>query len=430
MKQGTMNYSRIISHRYLPYLLGATVCAGFCYIGSKLLFQYHEDNFGFDFRVIWLAGKMWAGGQNPYGPLFAQEYIKSFGPAMNMLGWLYPPFWYPFCVVLGLLPVSVAHVIWTAVNVLALFCATYLVARGVAEVTRQKVGLMFWSGLAFVCLMQATAIAIYIGQTSIFVYLGFSALSYGLLTSRPAAVVIGLFFLALKPHIGVVAFLSTFALSNYRVVVLIAGIACLLSTAPILVGGMYWTEMEGFVRNMAEYPSMSTANYPANLTGIINIVGLFLTNSSNSVINLTCVILGIAFGCFNFYNSTLDNPLETEDGKVAALSLFIASTLFLSPLHGYDLVSLATIAILAFAIPLPSRAAIITGLCLCFHPRNISAVLRIDNPTGNAFPESFFTSVALVIVVIGAIWAVLQTHRAVGSVGERQAEPKAPQKLY
>jgi len=49
---------------------------------------------GMDFRDIWVAGQIWAAGEDPYGSSFAAEYLAAFGYDRGEI-WLYPPYWYP-----------------------------------------------------------------------------------------------------------------------------------------------------------------------------------------------------------------------------------------------------------------------------------------------------------------------------------------------
>jgi hypothetical protein len=54
-----------------------------------------------DFRLVWLAGRLWLAGESPYGPSFARNYVELFGPSINMY-WSYPPSWFPISALFGL----------------------------------------------------------------------------------------------------------------------------------------------------------------------------------------------------------------------------------------------------------------------------------------------------------------------------------------
>ena len=72
---------------------------------------------GMDFRDIWIAGKIWTTGENPYGLSFAAEYLAAFGYDRGEI-WLYPPYWYPIAAPFGLFSFSVANSVWKAINFL------------------------------------------------------------------------------------------------------------------------------------------------------------------------------------------------------------------------------------------------------------------------------------------------------------------------
>ena len=139
--------------------------------------------------------------------------------------------------------------------------------------------------------MQATAITVYIGQTSILIYFGFSAIIFGILKERPAILIVGLVFVALKPQIGVVAIAAVAALRRHRWTLLPTAAIGLVSIAPIIVGGDFRATTEGFFSSLTRY-NLAGSNSPGDLTGLINILD-YLSSSSIHPFILT-VISGLA----------------------------------------------------------------------------------------------------------------------------------------
>ena len=171
--------------QWLPVLFA---CLGILYLLPKLFSSQDEE--GFVFRMIWMAGKLWTSGQDPYGPLFVTQYESS---GLGPLGqhWNYPLYWYPIAVSLGHLPLPVAAGLWKAINFMLLIAATHLTARALADCSKQQYASIFASGLAFVCFMQAVAVSFYNGQTSIIAYFGLAAFIFGLLKRRGDWVSVG-----------------------------------------------------------------------------------------------------------------------------------------------------------------------------------------------------------------------------------------------
>jgi hypothetical protein len=90
----------------------------------------------------------------------------------------------------------------------------------------------------------------------------------------------------------------------------------------------------------------------------------------------------------------------------------VTVTFFLVPLHAYDIVSLTAVVMLLFALPRGGRWLIVAGLLICLRARNLSLALGITNPSSDRFPESFLVSIALLLVLAGTVWALLQTLSA------------------
>jgi hypothetical protein len=353
-------------------ILALFACLGILYLVPKMLpilnIGPHDH---FDFGGLWLAGKIWASGQNPYdGPLFEKEYIDFLNllvvpPPSNgvrELLMLYPPYWYPLLVPFGFLSFKIAISIWKVINFSLLIGATHLIARALADAACQKYMPIFLVGIGFVCFMQATAISLWSGQTSILVYFGLSAMIFGLLKARPLVLIIGLVFLALKPNIGVVAFAAVAALHRYRWTILPAAAVCLLASAPIAFTGGYRASIEGFLANLALQPR--TVSYtPNGINGLIRISD-YLFSSSNASLGTPIVILAaIVCVVVVFHNSSFNKApeIDSAQNKVASLALLVTIIFFFVPLHSYDLVSLAAL-LMIVAIPFAGRWLIALGL--------------------------------------------------------------------
>ncbi len=392
-------------------LLAAFACVGILYLVPKVLPILHlEPQDHFDFQHTWLAGKFWVSGLNPYdGPRFQRAYLDTFnlveGPAAGLqVLWLYPPYWFPLAAPLGLLPFPVAISIWKAINFSLLIGATHLVARAAVDTVQQKYLPVFFTGIGFVCFMQATAVSIWGGQSTILVYFGLSAIIFGLLKARTFSLIVGLIFVALKPQIGVVAFAAVAGLNRYRWTILPPALICFLASAPIALAGGYRASIEGFLANLARQPyTMSYVS--SDINGIIRVLDLLssFSVSTNSLIAvLTAVICSFAL----FLRSTCFGKRDLVDGRqrIASVALFIAITFFCVPLHDYDFVSLAILSMLIVAMPLAGRWVTAIGLLISARPGNLLTVFSSINATVLAIPESHLITLALFLLLVGALW--------------------------
>src|SRR5690349_20664197 len=91
------------------WLLALWACLGLVYLSPKLLSALNvgpQDYF--DFEQIWLAGKLWVSGQNPYLPPVIPVVPYDGSSALTASTWFYPPYWYPLIVPFGLLPFKIA----------------------------------------------------------------------------------------------------------------------------------------------------------------------------------------------------------------------------------------------------------------------------------------------------------------------------------
>jgi len=399
-------------------ILTLVACLGIFYLVPKVLsisfFHVGSPDY-FDFQLIWHAGQVWASGQNPYDG--AAFYGTSFGSSAPS-SWFYPPYWYPLIVPFGLLSFHSALAVWKIANFLLLIVSTHLIARALADVTHQKYLPIFLSGICFISFMYATAVTVWSGQTSILVYFGLSALIFGLLKMRPAMMIVGLAFLALKPQFGVLAFVAVAALPGFRWVVFPAGAICLLGSFAIALTADYRASIEGFFLNLTRH-SEHAANTPPHLTGAIHIADYFFQISNVTLITIVVFVSAVICIAILFRKFPLDNATEPKsaDHGIAILGVFIAFSLFVIPFHYYDMVALTVLFMMIVATPLAGRWLIGLGLLLTYRPDFIWRAFGVANP--EEILLSHLVSSGLVLIVVGAAWS-LWAHAAANQFGQNQ----------
>jgi hypothetical protein len=398
-------------------ILALSACLGILYLAPKVLSILNAGPHDyFDFQQLWLAGKIWASGNNPYDGAFFPNihYEPSNRPPLSP--WFYPPYWYPLIVPFGLLPFQMALSIWKIINFLLLIGATHLLARALADFTGQKYLPVFLSGIVFSCFMYATAVTVWSGQTSILVYFGLSALIFGLLKARPSMLIVGLVFLALKPQIGFMAFAAVAALHRYRWTVLPAAAICLTSSTAIAITGDYRASVEGFLVNLTRH-SEHAANSPPHLTGLVHVLD-YVSISNASFSTLIVFFIAIIGVVILFYVSPFNKPpkIGITQQIVANLALFIALSFFLIPFHYYDMISLVALLMMIIAVPLAGRWLIALGLLICFRPDYLLHTIGIANA-----PEvqiSHLVSAGLSLLVVGTMWSFLVSRSKAGLPAE------------
>ena len=392
--------------QYELIVLAPLACFGILYLVSKVVMAPSLGPKDYiDFQDIWFAGKLWASGKNPYdGSLFPND--------QHLSTWFYPPYWYPFVVPFGLLPFQSALSIWKALNLSLLIGGNYLMARAVADLAQQKWLPLFLAGTFYVCFMHAGPAALWIGQTSIIVYFGISALIFGLVKARPPMLMLGLLLLALKPQIGIVAFAAVAALKTYRWAVIPPSIICLLNSAAITITANFRASIEGFIANLPRH-SEHDANSPPHLTGLIHILDSFWSIHGGLVVTLSILSAAILCAVVAFYQLPIGKPRTIESAwqTAAGLAVFLATTFFITPLHYYDMISLVTLLMIIIAIPLRGRWLVALGLFLCFRPDYLGRAAGIVQP--NEIFECHVMSAGLVLIVTGTVWALLATRSKV-----------------
>ena len=385
-------------------VLTVIACLGVLYLAPKVLSILHirpEDYF--DFELFWRAGRSWASGQNPYE---GTAILNGDGSAQTAVStWFYPPYWYPLIVPFSLMPFQIALTVWKVLNFILLIIATHLIARALADITRKNYFLIFVSGLAFVSFMYATAVTAWDGQSSILVYFGYSTLVFGLLKQRPSMLILALVSLALKPQIGLLAFVAVGTLRQYRWTVVPAGMICLLGSATVAITANLPGSIEGFLVNLTRH-SEHSANTPPHLTGAVHILDSLFTLPNSSIVALVIFSAGIILTFFLFYSSPVNTPGSSPNSKqsIAILVLFIALSLLIVPLHSYDVLSLVAVFMMTTTVPLEGRWIIGFGLLLCYRPDFIWRAFGVVKPEEIILSD--LISPGLLLIFIGATWAL------------------------
>ena len=301
---------------------------------------------GYDFRFIWLAGESWRRGINPY----TAEYY-ALGKQLIASGhipdlWAYPPNWYLPAVLIAQAELETASVIWSFANIGMVLAASALLTAAIPlqrfenaprnwafDTVRQHMDArlnVFFLHVCAIAVLQPTALTLSVGQTSILVYFGTSLLVYGLARDRQLASVLGLSILLLKPQIAACVCLALVMSQTHRPLVVNAVALAVAMALPAFI--LAPTAGSDFLVNLTQYDDMWSASHPQETTGFRYLVwtvsGLDPGNLMSMVVALLCMA-GLTL--------TLNREWRATDG-VGLVTLAIAVTIALAPLHFYDMV--------------------------------------------------------------------------------------------
>ena len=376
----------------------AAALAGLAYVIPK----FFQPGGGLDFKLIWLAGKLWSEGKNPYGEEFLNAYLPEFGAGPNTHFWVYPPYWFPISTFFAHFSFGTALWLWGILNIALLITGTYLIARCCTRNDQGRFWLVFGAALFFVCTMQATAVTASIGQTSVLVYFGFSCLLYGISSGRVSLVALGLTVLALKPNIGLFAFLAVAMMPKFRIATLFSGALCLVSSAVLVP---HHEQIAGFLKALAKYydPNL-TANGPANLVGLIHFLPFMHATAILAAGLIAMIAMQRRFG-------------GSADDVIGSFPLFVVITLFFTSLHSYDLVALG-IPFMALIVDRHwQRWAVLAGLLICYRSGNLALSTGLSLEASDIFPESTIASVGTAVVLLGlllrpSLWEALSFSKS------------------
>ncbi|MBU3079252.1 glycosyltransferase 87 family protein [Sphingomonas quercus] len=351
----------------------ACLAVAIAYLIAKSTFY---DGEGGDFLSYWTAGRIWADGGDPYSGrfmflarrLFPGSSLAHAGPH-GAAPWFYPPQWWLVATPVASLPADVALCVWRAGNALLLVLASVALARALP---RAGVPLPGWAMPVFLVVaafMTPTPMALAAGQSSILIFAGYCLYARGLMLSERITLAFGLFLLLLKPPFGVPAAAALLLLPHGRSALAIAGTATLVGCLPQFAANGVMPTIHGMLANTASYGTYPP-NDPFILSGLNQIVvHAFGGGVPASAALLPCVVTSMAAALLLHAR----NDAGAEGGALTLV--LIALTVFFMPLHVYDFVAIAPIAILATAFDWPVRVAAWLGVAICLRPYLLAGLL-------------------------------------------------------
>lgn len=356
-----------------------------------------------DFRYVWLAGEMWSGRGNPYGPGYIPESIRVFGADHPLLVWVYPFQWFWIAVPFAALPPLAALHVWQAASYLLVGLAASLALRTAALLHVRRDTLLTLVMAIYVLTFNPLAGTLQLGQPVMPAVFGFAVLTYGMAVGRDGVKLTGVVLLALKPQFGVpVLLMLCTAPGGFRLCVIGGLITAALAVPPLLLAGAE-EQVRGLLANIGGSYDGVPINQPISMVGLPHL--LALTTGVQMPISVGLLIAAAVTTTLGVIINR-HRALTVADRVLYSAAFSASAVSCLVGVHPPDLaVVLVTLPLLlrqhrAFAL------VGVAGYVLLWRFENVARIAGLDPAHGN-------TSLATAgVFLIGASWTLDFSRRA------------------
>lgn len=384
----------------------AFVIAALLYLVSKSLLDPTDT---IDFKSIWLAGRFWHEGRNPY----TEDYVlagEALFVGMNRPdGWFYPPNWWPIATAFSSFDYAFAGRLWRAVNGLLVVVGCIVLLSGMKDARINAFRWMAVFVLVYTSTMSATAFSLSLGQTSIIIFFAFCIFVRAWLRKERFLMGVALILLALKPPIGLV--LAGFLMPTkfwWRSLAGAGVVVGVFSLPPFWLHG--WDGVISLMlTRLNEYGSFAVNAAPST-TGLRSVL-FFAADISVSAMHLTAVALLISI-CLGWLVSYIDFARNDVVPLAAVISVGIA----LVPMHTYDALLLVPIVLAILAVPLITRILLALCLVIVWRLNNFSEFFGLIAPG-----ETYFSGTLLLSVVAFLLATTLSLLVVLGAVADHNS---------
>ena len=341
-----------------------------------------------DFAFVYAAGRSWLAGVSPYNfDRWNAEWAAIRPPETHVaqpMPFMYPPHWGPIAALMALLPWPVAMRVWDAVNVLtylgACIFSAKLVGVELQALARQP---SVWLVLAIATLNPALRYSIFQSQMAIFSTFGVVGAFWAWHEKRKVWLAVFAFIASLKPQVGVLPLLYVFLNGGH------AGV--LWAAAAALITGflsMVPTDLARFPADIADNYLLHKRldfNQPNEFSSLPALTAGYL--SADMFMLIGPVLATVLVSVMTWMRRRGTAPAVFDD-PLWQLSLVMAATGALMPVHGYDLVIYTPLAFLAYRLKSTPTVLLLAGL-IVMHRRL-------------PLPAAFLTGGIAAVVVVAA----------------------------
>ncbi|MFN6952588.1 MAG: glycosyltransferase 87 family protein [Albidovulum sp.] len=370
---------------------------------------------GYDFRYFWLAGRLWAEGISPYGPVFAEAGARLIPAGHVPEIWPYPPnLWLP-AVAISPLSLTTAWAVWLVAEVVALAVASAVLAWGLpvwlipgGQRRPAFVRLAFFCGhLALVATLEATHLAVYVGQSALFIHLGATMLLAGIARGRSGLATAGLVCVCMKPQVGAVVALALLVSgrAGAHIVLRAALVSLLLVLPPMAIRP---TVVLDWLQTLGAYDGATLANMAVAMTGLRHLLWM-ATGWDIGNLSAMAATMAAALAVALWLR---DAAARDAAGRVRLLVAEFLVVLAFAPLHMYDFVLFGIGLLALFGARGPRLAAAVVGAAAFVKPTDVHVLLSGQHPT-SFFPGSTLATVGALILLAVAL-APTRDRRGIG----------------
>lgn len=350
-------------------------------LGWVMVRAFTVADYRLDAEVFYVAGWAVDHGQSPYSTgLSTDQWHQALGKEGHEgQVFAYPPTALPFVALLALLPPQGAFLLVDAVNALAMVAILVLLARFLIHFQPGISRKTIWAALILAVVPAALSLNFTYGQSSLMIFAASLFAAYSLVRSRPLrAVVVFVFFVALKPQLTIVPMAALFLLFS-RPKTWIAAALGLVAWAGVCTLWFGPSMFSGFLGVLTSYGSYSSNGFE-NMSGIgLLLAPLGISLGLSAAVALAAVFLALILGG-KFFGQERSLAAVTEPRRQAlmVLTIFLVNEFTLS-LHDYDHSMLLFPLALAVLLPWKWRISLLVPLLVAARPVLVTAFLGSES---------------------------------------------------
>jgi hypothetical protein len=288
-----------------------------------------------DFKYIYLAGQLWLEGENPYSDVYLQTGKQLFSNLNTPTFWVYPPNWWPVSTLVSFLPYDIAAQLWRVLSALFLVLGSVVLIFSFDKHVHKVPSWLAALFIGLVTTMSATAVTLYLGQTSALIFLGICCFISAYITKNQSLMFFSVVIIMLKPTLGLMLCgLLASSLYWWRTL-LLAALATFLFCIPAFVSHGIVEVLSNYSHQLSLYGTVDV-NMAHSMTGLRYLL-FKLFDVETSSIMLTLAGAAVLF----VINVVIEHFFTTENERQKlVIKLYVALSLlcFFIPMHSYDLI--------------------------------------------------------------------------------------------
>lgn len=368
---------------------------GLINIGAKI-FNISETS-GWDFRVVWISGKIWLDQLNPYF-LDTFELYNNFKPKGFEHLWVYPPNWSVISIPISYLPFSYSVILWNITSISLLSYALYLFMTSINSKMNKTLLISYLFQVLFLFYFShAVGVNLFLGQTTTVVTAGILFYFQGIVANNSKTIILGALLLCLKPTLAIVIIpIYLLFKRDLKIISLIVLLVIGMSIPAFLLSGLLPT-LKGFLDGLKEYVKFKV-NTGADLTGLAHIIYITTNKNISGALLTFAGAFSTVIVLFLLFKS---DPTKQDKTVCAAFYYTITMVLFFVPLHSYDWIVLLVLLALLPELNKFLVFCVCIAALLMIRSNNLENILGVNLTKNNTFSDTTLLTVVSIILICG-----------------------------